>query len=64
MSFRSIAVLTMVLALCAGARTSQGEDAPKVSTIADLVLGDYWHGTEVSKQDLEDKVVLFVMWGS
>ena len=60
----SITLLALVLALCVGASDLWSEEDAKVSTAADLVLGDYWHGAEISKEDLQGKVVLFVIWGS
>jgi len=60
----SITLLALLLALCVGASDLRSEEDAKVSTTADLVLGDYWHGAEISKEDLQGKVVLFVIWGS
>lgn len=34
------------------------------STIANLVLGEYWFGAQIEAGDLEGKVVLFEIWGS
>ena len=59
-----IAPLTLALALSVGTHDLRSEEGEKVSTVSDLVLGDYWLGARVSKQHLGGKVVLFVIWGS
>jgi len=64
MRTRWASIVVTVLALLFGSADLRGEEARKDSTLADLVLGDYWHGAQVSKADLEGKVVLFVLWGS
>lgn len=57
----SIAVLVVVLASGLPAPRAEGEDPPRVQ---ELALGEHWYGAQVAPEDLEGKVVLFVLWGT
>lgn len=41
-----------------------GAAPDKKPHIGDLRMGEYWHGAQVSLDDLEGKVVLMEYWGS
>ena len=56
------ALLMSALSLMAPGVSAEEPKAP--IEIKDLVLGDYWFGKKITKEDLEGKVVLFEMWGS
>lgn len=69
MRVKQLAPIALGLALSLAASDLWGEEEAqpeeaKASTTAELVLGEYWHAADISKGDLEGKVVLFVIWGS
>ena len=67
MRILTIALLAAAIGLGAPsfAEEGPGPDADTAnSTLETLSLGEYWFGAEISKEDLEGKVVLFELWGS
>lgn len=61
-------LLGLVLVLgCALAATAEEGAEPAVarnSLGGALTLGEHWYGPEVAKEDLQGKVILFIIWGS
>jgi hypothetical protein len=57
---RRLTALTLLAVLTLGL---SGSGAAENRTIADLNLGAYWHGPDITKKDLAGKVVLVWLWG-
>ncbi len=63
---RALAVLVVVVLLASVLLATAGpvRARPSGAVIKDLRLGEHWYGREITIDDLEGKVVLFVLWGS
>jgi hypothetical protein len=59
---RLLGLVLLVAILAAGSAPLAADPPP--ANLKDLVLGEHWFGREIGLDDLEGKVVLFVLWGT